>query len=100
MGDLEAEVPLVKSYVAKFAGQAVADNIVNLCELSEPMENGAHYPLFLLCLQQLNKLQDKEWIAKAFNDSKIDLQSMLPGELQCRCDSVQFPPPVSLSKRR
>ena len=80
MPDLEVELPLIKSYTAKFAARGVAASIVTLAELAKPMHNGAHYPLFLLCLQQLHKQTDKEWLVKAFNESKINLQDMLPGE--------------------
>lgn len=78
MSDLEAEVPRVKSYVAGFAARGIADNIVLLGEIAEPLENGAHYPLFLLCLQQLHKTQGRTWLDTTFNQSKINLLSMLP----------------------
>ena len=73
-------MPLVKSYVAKFAARAVIDELISLVELSEPLRGGAHYPLFMLCLQQISKLEDKEWLVKAFTDSKIELPTMLPGK--------------------
>ena len=81
MSDLEADVPLVKSYVARFAAYAVAENIITLLDLSEPMEQGTFYPLFLICLQQMLKLRDNEWLVNVFNESKMDLQMMLPGNL-------------------
>ncbi len=80
MKELEVDIPLVRSYVAKFAAQAVAGDIVSLVQVSEPFENGVHYPLFMLTLQQLHKAQDKEWLTKTFNESKIDLANMLPGK--------------------
>ena len=87
MKSLEAEVPLVKSYVSKFAALAVSTSVVGLSELAEPLENGRHYPLFLLCLQQIHKLQGKEWLVKAFNDSRLELQKMLPGQFSIiSCD--------------
>ncbi|XP_067123606.1 eukaryotic translation initiation factor 4 gamma 2 isoform X2 [Centruroides vittatus] len=78
MSDLEAEVPRVKSYVAGFSARGIADNIVLLGEIAEPLEGGAHYPLFLLCLQQLHKTQGRTWLDTTFNQSKINLLSMLP----------------------
>ena len=79
LSGLECDIPLVKSYIAKFAAQAVSLDVVSLVELSEPLEGGRHYPLFLLCLQQLHKARDRKWLVTAFNDSKIDLLTMLPG---------------------
>ncbi|XP_064601391.1 eukaryotic translation initiation factor 4 gamma 2-like [Liolophura sinensis] len=78
MAGLENEIPLVRSYTAKIAAWAVSKDVVTLTELSTPMENGSHYPLFLLCLQQMHKVKDKDWLINIFNDSKINLQNMLP----------------------
>lgn len=78
MGDLETDVPLIKTYVARFAAMAVTESVVSLQELAEPMEQGTYYPLFLLCLQQMLKVKDKDWVVNVFNESKMDLQNMLP----------------------
>jgi len=78
MKELEVGVPLMKTYVSKYAAQAVIGELVTLVELAEPMENGKYYPLFLLILQQLHKDKDQDWLAQVFQDSKIELQIMLP----------------------
>lgn len=81
MSELEADVPLVKSHVARFGAMAVTLSLVALTDLAEPFEGGVHYPLFLLCLQHMHKVKDKEWLVDTFNRSKLDLQKMLPGWL-------------------
>lgn len=78
MSELEVDVPRVKSYVAGFAARAVIEDLVTLAEMAEPLENGAHYPLYLLCLQQLHKLEGKNWLSRTFNESKVNLLNMLP----------------------
>jgi len=78
MSDLETDVPLVRSYTARLGAQGVVQQLVTLADIAEPMANGAHYPLFLLVLQQIHKLTDKKWLTDAFNTSKINLQQMLP----------------------
>lgn len=78
MSAMEAEIPLIKTYLAKFAAMGVTEGIITLAELADPMENGAYYPLFLLCLQQIHKIKDKKWLVASFNNSKINLQKMLP----------------------
>ncbi|KAL4224789.1 Eukaryotic translation initiation factor 4 gamma 2 [Mactra antiquata] len=78
MSDLETDVPLIKTYVARFGAYAVIESIVSLQELADPMEQGTYYPLFMLCLQQMLKLRDKDWVVNVFNESKMDLQCMLP----------------------
>lgn len=78
MSAMEAETPLIKTYLAKFAAMGVTEGVITLAELADPMENGAYYPLFLLCLQQIHKIKDKNWLVASFNNSKINLQKMLP----------------------
>jgi translation initiation factor 4G len=79
MSELETDVPLVKSIMARFGATAVTLDLVTLSDLAEPFEGGVHYPLFLLCLQNMHKIKDKEWLIDTFNRSKIDLLKMLPG---------------------
>lgn len=79
MSDMEAEFPLIRSYVATFAASSVTGQVVTLNELAEPLENGAYYPLFLISLQQMHKIKSKDWLTNLFNESKLDLIKMLPG---------------------
>ena len=91
LSDLEVEAPLIKTYVAGYAACAVTESIVSLQELATPMEQGAYYPLFLICLQQMVSLKDREWLVNMFNESKLDLQNMLPGtSLLFYMDQVLF----------
>ncbi|XP_077479684.1 eukaryotic translation initiation factor 4 gamma 2a [Stigmatopora argus] len=75
---IEEEVPLVKSYLAQFAARAAVADLVSMTDLAHQLENGAHFPLFLLCLQQMAKLKDREWLADLFQKSKVNMQKMLP----------------------
>ncbi|TTD32922.1 Eukaryotic translation initiation factor 4 gamma 2 [Bagarius yarrelli] len=75
---LEGDIPLVKSYLAQFAARAIIDDLMSIADLAHPLENGIHFPLFLLCLQQTAKLQDREWLTDLFQQSKINMQKMLP----------------------
>uniref|UniRef100_A0AAZ3RHS8 Eukaryotic translation initiation factor 4 gamma 2 n=1 Tax=Oncorhynchus tshawytscha TaxID=74940 RepID=A0AAZ3RHS8_ONCTS len=75
---IEVDVPLVKSYLAQFAARAVISELVSVAELAQPLENGTHFPLFLLCLQQTARLKDKEWLTDLFQQSKVNMQKMLP----------------------
>ncbi|KAG2462508.1 IF4G2 factor, partial [Polypterus senegalus] len=75
---LEVDIPLVKSYLAQFAARAVIAELITIAELAQPLENGTHFPLFLLCLQQTAKLRDREWLTELFQLSKVNMQKMLP----------------------
>ncbi|XP_069549537.1 eukaryotic translation initiation factor 4 gamma 2a [Brachyistius frenatus] len=75
---IEEEVPLVKSYLAQFAARAIIADLVSVADLAHQLENGAHFPLFLLCLQQMVKLKDREWLTDLFQQSKVNMQKMLP----------------------
>jgi len=78
MGDLEADIPRIKSYIASYAARAITAGITNLAEVAEPMEGGQYYPLLLLVLQHLSKTMDKIELTKMFDDSKINLLNTLP----------------------
>ncbi|XP_051726041.1 eukaryotic translation initiation factor 4 gamma 2b isoform X2 [Ctenopharyngodon idella] len=75
---IEVDIPLVKSYLAQFAARAIIAELVSMAELAHPLENGNHFPLFLLCLQQASKLKDREWLTDLFQQSKVNMQKMLP----------------------
>lgn len=91
---LEGDIPLVKSYLAQFAARAIIADLMSIADLAHPLENGVHFPLFLLCLQQTAKLQDKEWLADLFQQSKVNMQKMLPGlfisQAFCSCTFSLF----------
>lgn len=76
---IETDIPLVKSYLAQFAARAVIAELVSIAELAHPLENGTHFPLFLLCLQQASKLKDRDWLTEHFQQSKVNMLKMLPG---------------------
>lgn len=80
----------MKSYLAQFAARAIIAELVTMAELAHPLENGTHFPLFLLCLQQMAKLKDREWLTDLFQQSKVNMQKMLPG----LCMIVFTPPPM------
>ena len=84
MSSLESDIPLVKSSVSKLAAHAVCKEVITLTELATPLKQGKHYPLFLLCLQQMHKIKDSDWLVKLYNDSKLELITMLP-----ECDQSQ-----------
>nr|CAD7414271.1 unnamed protein product [Timema cristinae]CAD7434952.1 unnamed protein product [Timema monikensis] len=78
MAEKEQEIPRIYSYVAGFAGNAVSTELASLADISEVTENGAHYPLFMLILQQFHKTQGKVNLTQLFNDSKVNLLNQLP----------------------
>ncbi|XP_059161943.1 eukaryotic translation initiation factor 4 gamma 2-like [Physella acuta] len=78
MSELETDVPLIKSIMARFGAMATTLDLVTLSDLAVPFEGGVHYPLFLLCLQNMHRIKDKEWLVDTFSRSKLDLQRMLP----------------------
>ncbi|XP_031442860.1 eukaryotic translation initiation factor 4 gamma 2 [Clupea harengus] len=75
---LEGSVPLLSSFLAQFAARAVLAQLLGVCELAAPLENGTHFPLFLLCLQQAARLQDQDWLTLTFQQSRVNMLKMLP----------------------
>lgn len=82
--NIEEEIPLVKSYLAQFAARAIIAELANIDDLAHHLENGAHFPLFLLCLQQMVKLKDRDWLGDLFQQSKVNMQKMLLGMFKSR----------------
>ena len=72
-------MPLLSSFLAQFAARAVLAQLLGVCELAAPLENGTHFPLFLLCLQQAARLQDQDWLTLTFQQSRVNMLKMLPG---------------------
>lgn len=66
------------SHVAFLTSRAIMNNLMQLSDLASVTENGQHYPLFLLTLQQLHKSQGKQVLTQIFNESKVNLMSQLP----------------------
>ena len=90
MPELEQENALAKSYVAKFAASAIANGAISIADVALPLAGGFLYPLFLLCLQQLVKVKGKDWLSKAFHESKVNLLNMLPGKLINLIENLAF----------
>ncbi|XP_015782406.1 LOW QUALITY PROTEIN: eukaryotic translation initiation factor 4 gamma 2-like [Tetranychus urticae] len=78
MGDVEIDIPWVKSYVAGFLARAIVDGLITLKDVYDVVEGGQYYPLLLLCLQTLHQTKGQEWLTKTFNDNKINLLNTLP----------------------
>lgn len=76
---IEEDVPLVKSFLAQFAARAIIADLMNISDLAHQLENGSHFPLFLLSLQQMVKLKGREWLSDLYQQSKINMLKMLPG---------------------
>lgn len=71
LDDLGNEVPRIKSNLASLLGPLIADGVLSLIEVMEPLEEGNHFPLFLLILQTLHKNEGKTWLITAYNESKV-----------------------------
>lgn len=57
--------------MAGILGYLVGSGTLALADVAEPLEGGQHFPLFLLTLQTLHKLQGKSALTQTFNESKV-----------------------------
>ncbi|XP_055904675.1 eukaryotic translation initiation factor 4 gamma 2 [Eupeodes corollae] len=79
MNEREVIIPRIATLVACLLSKAVASaNLLKLTEVAAFTENGQHYPLFLLVLQQLHKSLGRDTLEEMFRASKIDLMKSLP----------------------
>lgn len=80
MNEREALNPRITTFVAILLAKATVGEscLLKLIDIANYTDNGQHYPLFLLVLQQLCKLIGKDQLEEIFRASKIDLISCLP----------------------
>lgn len=80
MNEREALNPRITTFVANLLAKATIGDahLLKLSDIANYTDNGQHYPLFLLVLQQLHKTIGKEQLEEKFRASKIDLINCLP----------------------
>lgn len=64
--------------MASLLSRAVSVRLCKLSDVSNYTDNGQHYPLFLLVLQQLHKQLGKQSLQELFQQSKVNLMTSLP----------------------
>lgn len=74
----DSPVPRITTLVASLLCRSVIVKLCKLADVANYTENGAHYPLFLLVLQQLHKTLGKQALLDIFNENKVNLMSSLP----------------------
>jgi translation initiation factor 4G len=78
MNEKEKTIPKVTSIVASLLTKAVTVKLCKMSDVSNFTDNGQHYPLFLIVLQQLHKTLGKEKLQELFKQSKVNLMTSLP----------------------
>lgn len=78
MNEKEKTIPKITTIVASLLCRAVSVRLCKLSDVANYTDNGAHYPLFLLVLQQLHKQLGKQPLQDMFQASKVNLMSSLP----------------------
>ncbi|KAH8415795.1 hypothetical protein KR222_001143 [Zaprionus bogoriensis] len=78
MNEREALNPRITALVACVLSKAVCEPaLIKLNDIANYTDNGQHYPLFLLVLQQLHKTIGKDALEEKFRASKIELMNSL-----------------------
>lgn len=77
-GMSESVVPRIATLVASLLSRSITLKLCKISDVATFTENGQHYPLCLLVLQQLNKTIGKQALTDMFNDSKVNLMSTMP----------------------
>uniref|UniRef100_A0A2M3YY28 Eukaryotic translation initiation factor 4 gamma 2 n=1 Tax=Anopheles braziliensis TaxID=58242 RepID=A0A2M3YY28_9DIPT len=78
MNEKEKTIPKITTIVASLLARGVTVNLCQLTDIAQYVENGQHYPLFLLVLQQLHKQLGRTALLELFRNSDVDLMSSLP----------------------
>ncbi|XP_035793369.1 ras guanine nucleotide exchange factor P-like [Anopheles albimanus] len=78
MSEKEKTIPKITTIVASLLARGVIVNLCQLTDIASCVDNGQHYPLFLLVLQQLHKQLGRIALLELFRKSGVDLMSSLP----------------------
>lgn len=78
MNEKEKTIPKITTIVASLLSRAVSVRLCKLSDISNYTDNGQHYPLFLLVLQQLHKQLGKQTLQEMFQQNKVNLMTSLP----------------------
>lgn len=78
MNERESTIPRVTTIVASLLSRAVVAKLSALGDIAALTENGQHYPLLLLVLQQLHKSLGRQGLVDMFTKSKVNVMSSLP----------------------
>uniref|UniRef100_F6R3K6 W2 domain-containing protein n=1 Tax=Ciona intestinalis TaxID=7719 RepID=F6R3K6_CIOIN len=78
LSKLETSVPRSKSITASLLARLILSDLATLHGIAELLHSGYHFPLFLLTLQQLVKLNDKDWLLAMYKQSKVDMLNLMP----------------------
>lgn len=78
MSEREKTIPKVTTMVATLLARGISQNITKITDIANFTENGQHYPLLLLVLQQLHKVIGENELVELFNSSKLNLMTSLP----------------------
>lgn len=74
----DSPVSRITTLVASLLCRAVVAKLCKLSDVANYTENGTHYPLLLLVLQQMHKTLGKQALLETFNVSKVNLMTSLP----------------------
>lgn len=74
----DSTVPRIATRVASLIARAVTTKLSKFSDVAAFTDNGQHYPLLLLVLQQMNRSIGKPALVELFNDSKVNLMNTLP----------------------
>lgn len=74
----DSPVSRITTLVASLLCRSVVAKLCKLSDVANNTEHGAHYPLFLLVLQQMHKTLGKQALLETFNASKVNLMTSLP----------------------
>lgn len=70
--------PRIATHAATLLCRAVTAQLCRIQDVAQLADNGQHYPLFLLVLQQLHRQLGKQALLSAYAASKVQLMGTLP----------------------
>ncbi|XP_076801566.1 eukaryotic translation initiation factor 4 gamma 2-like [Clavelina lepadiformis] len=90
LGDLESELPRIKSVMASLLARVVVHDLLTLKEVAMRLEGGYLFPLFLLMLQQMMRIKNKDFLLSLFTESNIKMMTMMPEVSQDKKETLEI----------
>lgn len=78
LDERENELPKATAAVSVLFCHAITEHLTTLSEVASLTDNGTHYPLFWLILQQIHQKKGRSELVDLYNESKVNLMAQLP----------------------
>lgn len=67
-----------KEFMAAIAALIIEKELSKLSKFMETFQDGAYFPIAMMCFSELSKTKGKEWLLTIIDEEKLDLKKLFP----------------------